>query len=146
LWAFNLLLDRPQVEEELLGQILTVMQAYLAYAVCGDISKFATSGIASAKARQAGPAAKRERAAKSRQIIFKRAEEYWLARPGYRGDADNTAHHIKDDVNEQLRSANLLPRRGALSRKTIADHIRAAAGGKHRRVRQSRIRTDQSRN
>jgi hypothetical protein len=146
LWALNLLLDRPQTEEELLGKILTVMHAFLAYAVCGDISKFATSGIASAKARQAGPAAKRERAAKSRQIIFKRTEEYWLAHPSYRGDADNTAHQIRNGVNEQLRNANLLPTRGALSRKTIADHIRAASGGKHRRVRQSRIRTDQSGN
>jgi hypothetical protein len=146
LWALNVLLDRPQLEEELLGQILIVMQAYLAYAVCGDISKFVTSGIASAKGRQAGPAAKRERAAKRRQIISNCAEEYWLAHVSYRGDADNTAAQIKNGVNEELRNANLLPTRGALTRKTIADHIRAASGGKHRGVRQSRFRTDQSRN
>jgi hypothetical protein len=146
LWLLNQTLDRPEVDEGLLREMLTLMDAYLVYAVCGDISKLATSGIASAKGRQAGPAAKRERAAKSRQIIFKRAQEYWLAQPLYRGDADNTAAQIKDSVNEQLRSANLLPAGRALSRKTIADHIRAGAGGKHRRVRQSRIRTGQSRN
>jgi hypothetical protein len=129
LWSLLQLLGRENIDEHL-WHVAQLMQSYASFRMLGPINEAAQDGLVARKGRAAGPASKRQKALEIRDTIWAHTHTFWSENPSCKGDATNTAGRIAAIVNEELRIKGLLPaKKGHLSTKTIADHIRTCIRG-----------------
>ncbi|PSO19498.1 hypothetical protein [Bradyrhizobium sp. MOS003] len=122
LGLLNELMDTPALEPHMF-LIYRAMEALAAYRV-GKVNGLAQAGASTSKGRAIGPQAKKAKALRIRQIVWRHAAMYWTSRRSCENDASNTAVNICEQVNSELRGVALIGERDRAA-KTIGDDIRA---------------------
>lgn len=123
LFYLNQLLSEEHSESTLYA-VCQMMESWSELRLLGPINTLATAGLKARNARALGPAIRRARTLKVREIISDSTEEFWREKPKFRGDASNTAAHLAESINRRLKEELDVPPKKPLSTKTIADHIR----------------------
>jgi hypothetical protein len=113
-------LERHNLKEPLLVQIIRFAMTYHDYKNAGRANELASTGEKTLRARALGPKSKRERSALKADIVWQHVEQLWATDPRFHGDQSNTAAAIAQAVNKDLNAAGL----HKLTSKTIADYIR----------------------
>jgi len=113
-------LERYNLKEPLLMQIIRFAKTYHDYNFSGMANELAATGERASHARASGPKARRKHSVLKADIVWQHVEQLWAADPRFRGDQSNTAAAIAQAVNKDLDAAGL----HKLTSKTIADYIR----------------------
>lgn len=125
LFAATSMMQHPEVDS-LLWHILQFAKAYAQFRVLVRYNTLAHQALCARRARKRGPEVRRKIRAERTNIICQHADRYWAASPMFRKHASNTAAVIVNEVNQELKEKQLLPKgKERLSVKTISDHIRA---------------------
>lgn len=85
--------------DEQLSEAFRAMQLFHLSELVGDINEQALLGARAKAGRARGPAAKRTRGDRMREIIIREAEKCWAENPAIAGKRDITAQKIFDAVN-----------------------------------------------
>jgi hypothetical protein len=122
LFYLNILVKEEGIEKHL-AIISKALELYSNFRIA-EINALATAGAVGNAARAAGPAARRAKLQKIREIVWRYTYQYWQEHPAYRHDASNTAKCIAEQVRSVLETEGLLTKAGR-SETTIARDIAA---------------------
>ena len=117
--AVSRILDRPDISDDLLGEMWDLAYAYAGCRV-RNVNKLAAAGVATAQGLALGRVKRKTTGDQKREIVRKRVVECLHEHPGRARDATSLAEDIAGKVNGDLISQNLSP----LSRSRIAAYVR----------------------